>query len=105
MPDENTLDPDDWDEISGSSERPIEGCLSHMRDVRERPVWQPTPESIKARFREPLPRDGQPIEKLLAFFRRNCPALWHGQSAPEVLGLGAWQRQRGGRSAKCWPAS
>ncbi len=60
--------------------------MSHTRDVRERPVWQPTPESIKARFREPLPRVGQPLEKLLARFEETVLPYGTGNLHPRFWG-------------------
>ncbi len=86
MPDQSTLDPDDWDEIQRVFQRAIESCLSHTRDVRERPVWQPTPETIKARFREPLPRVGQPLEKLLARFEETVLPYGTGNVHPRFWG-------------------
>jgi glutamate/tyrosine decarboxylase-like PLP-dependent enzyme len=86
MPDESTLDPNDWDEIQRVFERAIESCLSHTRDVRDRPVWQPTPETIKARFREPLPRVGQPLEELLARFEETVLPYGTGNVHPRFWG-------------------
>jgi aromatic-L-amino-acid/L-tryptophan decarboxylase len=86
MPDQRTLDPDDWDEIQRVFQRAIEGCLSHTRDVRERPVWQPTPEAIKARFREPLPRTGQPLDELLARFEETVLPYGTGNVHPRFWG-------------------
>ena len=35
--------------------RMLDDMIDYVADVRERPVWQPIPDAVRARFREPLP--------------------------------------------------
>ena len=100
MADEETLDPDDWEEIRRVFHSAADRGLAHMRDVRERPVWQPTPEAIQERFRERLPRDGQPVGNAALVLRRRHSPVWHRQHASPLLGLGARQRQRRRRAGR-----
>jgi aromatic-L-amino-acid/L-tryptophan decarboxylase len=86
MPDEKTLDPDDWDEVHRVFRRAAELCLDHTRDLREGPVWQPTPQAIKARFREPLPHKGQPLGDLLACFEEAILPYGTGNAHPRFWG-------------------
>jgi glutamate/tyrosine decarboxylase-like PLP-dependent enzyme len=54
--------------------------------VRERPVWQPTPEAIKARFRQPLPRTGRPLPELLTEFEEAILPFGTGNVHPRFWG-------------------
>ncbi len=55
-----TLDPQNWDEIRALGHRMLDDMIDHVADIRARPVWQPIPEAVRARFRAPLPL--QPAE-------------------------------------------
>jgi aromatic-L-amino-acid/L-tryptophan decarboxylase len=51
-----TLDPDNWDDVRAQSHRMLDDMLDYIADVRERPVWRPIPDDVRARFRAELPR-------------------------------------------------
>jgi aromatic-L-amino-acid decarboxylase len=51
-----TLDPQNWDEIRAQGHRMLDDMLDYAANVRERPVWQPIPDDVRARFRAELPR-------------------------------------------------
>ena len=51
-----TLDPQNWDEIRAQGHRMLDDMIDHIATVRARPVWQPIPDDVRARFREKLPR-------------------------------------------------
>lgn len=59
---EETLDPDDWTDIQALSHRIVDDAVAHLRDVRERPVWQDMPAEVRAFFTAPLPRSSAPVE-------------------------------------------
>ncbi len=84
--DQDSLDPDDWGEIERVFGRAIEACLIHTRDVREGPVWQPTPDAVKAQFQEPLPLTGQPLDELLARFEETVLPYGTGNVHPRFWG-------------------
>ena len=46
-----TLDPDNWDEIRLLGHRMLDDMIDHIASVRERPVWRPIPDEVRARFR------------------------------------------------------
>jgi hypothetical protein len=60
LPGEETLDPLDWDAMRTLGHQMVDDLLDHLRTVRERPPWRHAPDTIKAHFRAPLPRDPQP---------------------------------------------
>jgi len=54
------LDPADWDAYRALAHRMLDESLDYLRDVRERPTWQPMPEGVRtALTSEPLPRAGR----------------------------------------------
>lgn len=53
------LDPKDWDEYRALAHRMLDESLDFLRDVRERPVWQPIPGEVRSTLvDEPLPMHG-----------------------------------------------
>ncbi len=62
-PPQETLDPEDWPQLRRLAHRAVDEALDYLQQLRERPVWQPTPAAVAARFREPLPRQPQGAEQ------------------------------------------
>ena len=58
---EETLDPASWTEAQALSHRLIDDAIGYLRDVRDRPVWQAMPDSVKAGFATPVPRAAMPL--------------------------------------------
>jgi glutamate/tyrosine decarboxylase-like PLP-dependent enzyme len=50
-----TLDPKDWDELRAQGHRMLDDMIDYAANIRERPVWQPIPDQVRARFRAGLP--------------------------------------------------
>ena len=85
LPDNVTLDPDDWNAAAALAHRMIDFAVGHLRDVHDRPVWQPMPENIRAGFRTGLPEAPQPLEAIFEEMRtrvlpwamgNNHPRFW-----------------------------
>ena len=54
------LDPADWEAFRALAHRMVDDSIDFLRDVRERPAWQPMPDAVRDRIlHEPLPRTGQ----------------------------------------------
>jgi aromatic-L-amino-acid/L-tryptophan decarboxylase len=51
-----TLDPQNWDEIRAQGHRMLDDMIDYIANIRERPVWRPIPETVRARFDTELPR-------------------------------------------------
>jgi aromatic-L-amino-acid/L-tryptophan decarboxylase len=51
-----TLDPQNWDEIRAQGHRMLDDMIDYAAAIRERPVWQPIPDAVRARFRDRLPQ-------------------------------------------------
>jgi aromatic-L-amino-acid decarboxylase len=50
-----TLDPQNWDEIRAQGHRMLDDMLDYAANIRDRPVWRPIPDDVRARFRAALP--------------------------------------------------
>lgn len=58
---EETLDPEDWAGVRDLAHRAIDDAIAHIRDVRERPVWQDLPPGVRAAYERPLPMAPQAL--------------------------------------------
>lgn len=56
---EITLDPEDWGALRELGHQMLDDMLSYLETLRERPVWQPMPDEVRASFRQPLPVEGE----------------------------------------------
>jgi aromatic-L-amino-acid decarboxylase len=54
-PVEETLDPENWKSIRALGHRMLDDALDYLQTLREYPVWQHAPESVKAHFEGPPP--------------------------------------------------
>lgn len=52
-----TLDPENWDEMRALAHRMVDDAITYLETVRERPVWQPMPDEVTARFEESAPHE------------------------------------------------
>ena len=52
-----TLDPGDWQEMRTLAHRMVDDAITYIETVGERPVWQPVPDEIAARFDAPAPAE------------------------------------------------
>lgn len=52
---EESLDPANWPELRALGHRMLDDILDYLGSVRQRPVWQPVPEAVRRRIRQPLP--------------------------------------------------
>jgi glutamate/tyrosine decarboxylase-like PLP-dependent enzyme len=66
---EESLDPSDWDALRALGHRMVDDLLAYLRTVRERPVWRPIPQDVRARLKGPVPRKPEGAEQAYADFR------------------------------------
>lgn len=66
---EQNLDPADWDQMATLGREMVTDMMQFIKDVRERPVWQPVPVETKAFLSEDLPAEGLPAEDVYQQFR------------------------------------
>ncbi|WP_459675869.1 pyridoxal phosphate-dependent decarboxylase family protein [Acidisoma sp. 7E03] len=64
----------------------LDDMLDHLRDVRQRPVWQPLPADIRAGFRAPLPVTGDDPAAVYERFRDTILPYATGNTHPRFVG-------------------
>jgi aromatic-L-amino-acid/L-tryptophan decarboxylase len=85
-PTELTLDPASWDDLRTLGHRMIDDMIDYLAEVRERPVWQPFPDAVRARLAEPLPHEGEPAEAVYEQFKRDVLPYPPGNIHPRFWG-------------------
>jgi aromatic-L-amino-acid decarboxylase len=81
-----SLDPSDWDEFRVLGKRIIDDMADYMAGVRDRPVWQPVPESVRAALATGLPRTGTPMEEVYEEFCATVLPYPRGNIHPRFWG-------------------
>ena len=66
-----TLDPENWEEMRALAHRIVDDAMTYLETVRDRPVWQPVPENIAARFEEQPPTEPAGAEAAYEEFLEN----------------------------------
>ncbi|MBI3444352.1 MAG: cytochrome D ubiquinol oxidase subunit I [Magnetospirillum sp.] len=80
------LDPGDWQALREEAHRMLDQSLDFIASVRRRPVWQPMPEEVRARFDAGTPRDGQSLAEINDEFRRVIEPYGPGNLHPGFMG-------------------
>ena len=77
-----TLDPPDWDQARALAHRMVDDAIDHLRDVRDRSVWQSIPGKVRAAFSTPLPHQPQPLADVYAEVSANLTPYPMGNVHP-----------------------
>jgi len=81
-----TLDPTDWTSFRAQAHLMLDDMLGYIYNIRERPVWQPIPDEVRARFRSPVPRLGEDLAQVHAEFMREVLPFALGNVHPGFMG-------------------
>jgi hypothetical protein len=81
-----TLDPKDWNDIRALGHRMLDDMFDHIATIRERPVWQPIPDAVRARFRESLPLEPSGLEEVYREFSDFIAPYAIGNLHPGFMG-------------------
>jgi aromatic-L-amino-acid decarboxylase len=83
---EETLDPQDWDELRELGHRMLDDMLDYLSTVRDKPAWQPVPESVKAHLRQALPIEPANPADVYEEFVHNILPYTNGNRHPRFWG-------------------
>jgi aromatic-L-amino-acid/L-tryptophan decarboxylase len=83
---EETLDPDDWNSVGATAHRMVDAAISHVRNVRGRPVWQPMPDAIRNAYLTPVPTQPTPLDEVFDGLRENLLPYPMGNIHPRFWG-------------------
>ena len=81
-----TLDPKDWDELRAQGHRMLDDMIDYIATIRERPVWQPIPNAVRAQFREQLPRQPSNLADVYRAFTDFVMPYTTGNVHPGFMG-------------------
>ena len=83
-----TLDPTDWPAFQLQAHAMLDDMLSHIRSLRERPVWQAIPAAVRDKFHEALPRKGTALALLHQRFLADTVPYSVGNAHPGFMEIG-----------------
>jgi glutamate/tyrosine decarboxylase-like PLP-dependent enzyme len=81
-----TLDPQDWNEVRALGHRMLDDMIDHVAGIRERPVWQPIPDAVRARFGGGLPHDPSELTDVYREFADFIAPYATGNVHPGFMG-------------------
>jgi glutamate/tyrosine decarboxylase-like PLP-dependent enzyme len=85
-PDGESLDPQDWTAFRSLAHEALDKAIDSLEGIRCRPVWKPVPERVRARLSQPLPLEGQGLEKTLDEFHELIFPYSTGNTHPRFFG-------------------
>jgi aromatic-L-amino-acid/L-tryptophan decarboxylase len=83
---EETLDPEDWDELRALGHRMVDDMLAYLESLRERPVWQPLPDAVTEALQTPIPRQPQGAQAAYEDFQQYVLPYPTGNIHPRFWG-------------------
>ena len=84
-PDE-TLDPQNWEDAREIAHQMVDEAVDHLETVRNRPIWRPMPDDVRARLQTPLPQEPSPLAEVYQDYRENVAAYPMGNVHPRFWG-------------------
>jgi aromatic-L-amino-acid decarboxylase len=81
-----TLDPKDWDGFRTQAHAMLDYMVDYIRNIRERPVWQPIPDEVRARFLTGVPREPNDLARVHEEFLRDVLPYAVGNVHPGFMG-------------------
>lgn len=83
---EETLDPQDWDELRSLGHHMLDDMLDYLSTVREKTAWQPVPEAVKQLLKQPLPTEPANAAAVYDEFLQNVLPFTNGNRHPRFWG-------------------
>lgn len=81
-----TLDPADWTDTRALGHRMLDDMFDYLRDIRQRPVWQPIPDSVRAEFHAALPTGPTDMAAVYRDFTERILPYSSGNAHPAFMG-------------------
>jgi glutamate/tyrosine decarboxylase-like PLP-dependent enzyme len=81
-----SLDPSDWAAFRAQAHLMLDDMLGYIETIRERPVWQPIPDTVRARFLSPAPHLGEELAQVHAEFMQDVLPYAQGNVHPGFMG-------------------
>jgi aromatic-L-amino-acid/L-tryptophan decarboxylase len=81
-----TLDPADWSSFRALAHAALDDCIDFVASVRDRPVWQPVPDEVRANLRRPVPYQPTALPTLVEEIRDKIMPYATGNVHPRFFG-------------------
>jgi aromatic-L-amino-acid decarboxylase len=81
-----TLDPADWPSLRAQGHQMLDDIIDYLERIRERPVWQPIPDAVRARFHAPVPAAPTELAAVHDEFMRWILPYAAGNAHPGFMG-------------------
>jgi aromatic-L-amino-acid/L-tryptophan decarboxylase len=83
---QTSLDPRDWPSFRAQGHQMLDDMFDYLETIRERPVWQPMPDAVRARFRDRLPMAPAELNAVHEEFLENILPYSNGNVHPGFMG-------------------
>jgi aromatic-L-amino-acid decarboxylase len=83
---EETLDPQDWEAHRAVAHRMVDDAIAHISGVRERPVWQEMPQSVRNSYLTSAPMGPMPLGAVYGELKENLIPYPMGNIHPRFWG-------------------
>jgi aromatic-L-amino-acid decarboxylase len=80
------LDPSDWQSLRAQGHRMLDDMFDYVENIRDRPVWQPIPDDVRAHFRADVPTSPSNLATVHDEFMRYILPFATGNSHPGFMG-------------------
>jgi aromatic-L-amino-acid decarboxylase len=81
-----TLDPSDWKSFRLQAHHMLDDMVNYIENIRERPVWQPIPDAVRAQFRDGVPTQPTDLAAAHDEFMRDILPFAAGNVHPGFMG-------------------
>src|ERR1700723_2490710 len=81
-----TLDPSDWKAFRLQAHDMLDDMVNYIENIRERPVWQPIPDAVRAQFRGGVPALPTDLGTVHGEFMRDILPFAAGNVHPGFMG-------------------
>jgi aromatic-L-amino-acid decarboxylase len=81
-----SLDPADWSELRSLGHRMLDDMLDYIETIRDRPVWRPIPDAVRATANGEMPRASAPLDSVYEEFSRTILPYSTGNVHPGFMG-------------------
>ncbi len=85
-PEEETLDPADWEATRALGHRMVDDVIAYHAGIADRPAWRPVPADAKEALSRPLPRSPEGADAAYQDFLENVLPYPFGNIHPRVWG-------------------
>ena len=83
---QETLDPSDWPSFRAQGHQMLDDIFDYLETIRERPVWQPMPDAVRAQFRGRLSMAPAELGAVHQEFLENVLPYSNGNVHPGFMG-------------------